>query len=438
MLGVGFGIGVGGSGSAQAFVNRVMADGGENVLSAGEVAALTSGFEDASWLYVPGARKAGKAYAQLPVSGAGDLAVARNSLATERTRAGLLADAAANVPRVDFLDGVFRGQPVQPLLINQFRNSENATDPGQGSRTNVGFGTAAWATSLGLAGVAQFVDNAVNRIYYNTASLAAGTYTIAFLARRSDGAPLAVTTANGTSDIRPLFNGNVNANLPKTLQHIGNGVYFVVVTDTTLAASANFGMWKSTNMINSNVEASAIMVVSGDVPLMLFDYIRTTGAAQTRQADVISLSGASALIGQTEGTIFAEVDISILLGLTTRGIITVSDGSSFNRIQIGFTASLTNVIRVIHQGSSTATFDFSVLSTGLLKLAFAYSINNTVFYVNGSLVSSSVGNSFLNSISKINTGSVFNDTAAFNDRIRRAALFTTRKSNEWLAERTAL
>ena len=85
----------------------------------------------------------------------------------------------------------------------------------------------------------------------------------------------------------------VRANTKK-VQSLGNGLYFAVASGTNAGThQTNFGIIKSSNSILSNniaFEASAIMVVLGDVDLQLDDYIKTTGAAATRNADVITVT----------------------------------------------------------------------------------------------------------------------------------------------------
>lgn len=108
-----------------AFQNRVIADGGEMILNAGEIASLLP-LGDWSWFYVPGGRKAGVSYAQIPGS-AGDLTMTRASVANENARNGTLTEVAANVGRLDFLSGVFQGQPIEPAATNLVFPSATAT-----------------------------------------------------------------------------------------------------------------------------------------------------------------------------------------------------------------------------------------------------------------------------------------------------------------------
>jgi hypothetical protein len=168
--------------------------------------------------------------------------------------------------------------------------------------------------------------------------------------------------------------------------------------------------------------------------------IVTTTAAATRNADVISKTGVSGFIGQTQGTLYAEVDIQRLLGSVTRGILIIGDGTINNRVQLFFTGIVSNTIRGVIQNSVTTTFSFVVTSTGIYKLAFAYTNSGTAsLFINGTQVGSdaSIG-SFTNTLSVVEVGSSIGATFQLNDRIRAAAIYPTRLTNSQLQSLTTL
>jgi hypothetical protein len=238
--------------------------------------------------------------------------------------------------------------------------------------------------------------------------------------------------SDGTAQIaqRILIGGTgVNFTPNNTWQRItvsftaaSTSVNFVIATNSPVAPASSFVIW------GAQVETGSVAT----------SYIPTVAATATRNADVISKTAVSELIGQTEGTLYAEVDVSKLLGTVVRGMLTISNNTTSNRIQIGFTGASANTIRVIYSGASTLNYNFAITTTGIYKIAFAYSAASTAFYVNGSLVSASVGNSFSASVGNVYLGSVFDGTLALNDRIRAAALYTTRLSNAQLQSLTTL
>ena len=168
-------------------------------------------------------------------------------------------------------------------------------------------------------------------------------------------------------------------------------------------------------------------------------YIPTTAAPVTRNADVVTLSGAvSGCIGQTEGTIYAEVDVRNF----TNGnrIVCLSDGTSNNRIILQEGANST--LQAIVTNATIGVVDISTASgrtAGIYKIAIGYKQNDFAVYVNGSQTGTdnTGGVPACNQIfiGKIETTATTNQ---LTDRIRAAALYTTRLTNAELAALTTL
>ena len=165
-------------------------------------------------------------------------------------------------------------------------------------------------------------------------------------------------------------------------------------------------------------------------------YIPTTTAAVTRNADLIFVSGAvSGAIGQTEGTIYAEVDVRNFT--VNSRIISISNGTQSNRITTLFFGN--NAIRLLATvaGAGQVSITSTTLSAGIIKLAIGYALNDYAFYINGVQVGTSslalvpaCNSVILGSVDSLSSGN------AFNDRIRVAALYTTRLTNAQLAALT--
>jgi hypothetical protein len=158
-------------------------------------------------------------------------------------------------------------------------------------------------------------------------------------------------------------------------------------------------------------------------------YIPTTTAAVTRNADVVTLSGAvSGCIGQTEGTVYAEFEIRS--ESTTRRLLTLSDGNQTNRIMLVYSS---NALRAQVQGSSISLGN---PADGYHKVAFAYQqsgVSGTLFASldGGAIVSGTTAGTFPSVLNTINVGKIEDTTATgqWNARIRSAAIYTSRLSN---------
>jgi hypothetical protein len=210
-------------------------------------------------------------------------------------------------------------------------------------------------------------------------------------------------------------------------------------TETALASGSNLlqignrGTFTSDNSVS--VDLWGAQLETGSVPT---SYIPTTAAAVTRNADVITLSGAvSGCIGQTEGTIYAEVDIR---AINIEGYMIRIGLASFDNTIYFTRSSVNNISAIIRQGGSNI---FSAATSGLgagrFKIALAYSNNSHVLYVNGDAIASgTTALSYSVALSDIRIGSFSDTTAFFNDRIRAAALYTTRLTNAELIALTTL
>jgi hypothetical protein len=116
-------------------------------------------------------------------------------------------------------------------------------------------------------------------------------------------------------------------------------------------------------------------------------YIPTVASSVTRNADVISKTGISSLIGQTEGTMFVDF-IYNHNDFDVAEIISISDESTANRVYIGnvFDDNLTCNITTTSSIQFTATTAFALVVGQRYKAAVSYKLNDFTFYVNGSQI----------------------------------------------------
>ena len=163
-------------------------------------------------------------------------------------------------------------------------------------------------------------------------------------------------------------------------------------------------------------------------------YIPTTSAAVTRNADEIYKTGISSLIGQTEGTVYFEIDKESLQDGSR--YMFVSDASFSNRIVIYQASSGINVYC-----SAGATFNFVFNPpSGNLKVAVGYKSGLYTFFVNGieratsniSAVPTGLNTTGLG----VNEGTLGADAPSVS--YKAAALFPTRLTNAELASLTTI
>jgi hypothetical protein len=239
----------------------------------------------------------------------------------------------------------------------------------------------------------------------------------------------------------------LGAGVSASIQNYGNGWYRCILTYTP-SSTGNFNVQirladASGNTSYTGTGTSGLYVFGAQVETgsVATSYIPTTAAAVTRNADVVTLSGAvSGCIGQTEGTIYAEVDFR---SPTNAGaIIQLDSGDSTNRVFIGAGATIN--IGCISGGSSYTLPVTGSYLTGVNKIAVVYGSSNFTAYLNGVQIGSATptaGTFPTNLLTQFNVGSRISAGvrgAFLNDRIRAAALYTTRLTNSELQSLTTL
>jgi molybdopterin-binding protein len=243
---------------------------------------------------------------------------------------------------------------------------------------------------------------------------------------------------------------SADANRAARIENYGDGWYRCIFTATCNSTGTGAGLIIALITSTGSSRIPSFSGVTGDVLYgsgaqvetgsVATTYIPTTTGAGSRAADVISASGAlvSGLIGQTEGTIYAEVDLRNWIA--SGRILTCSNGTSNERIIIQVGANRT--LQAIVTTASADVVDISTASgqvNGVYKCALTYASGDFAFYVNGTQIgtdsSGGVPASTSVFLGKIETSA---STNFLNDRIRAAALYTTRLSNAQLAELTRL
>jgi hypothetical protein len=233
-------------------------------------------------------------------------------------------------------------------------------------------------------------------------------------------------TTAGTAKIETLPNGWYRCSVSGTAATTRTTVWFGqlnnagVATDTVYTGDGTSGLF----FWGAQVEAGAYPTT----------YIPTTTAAVTRLADACSLTGASSIIGQTEGTVIVDVNLD---SRVTQTYFAISSSATTVNNYIGFSFRASTIVyEVVVSGAIQAADSLTNSATGRFKLAIGYKANDFVFYVNGNLVSQD------------NSGTVpaCNDIVLYNASFSQAqalqynkvALYTTRLSNEQLQALTTL
>ena len=427
-----------------------------------------------SLLIVPARFKSGKLYSQIPTSGAGDFTVTRATSATRVNASGLIESVASGIPRLDyFASGGTVGCPallVEPSGSNLAFHSTDWTsnwNAGTASGTTVITNSAISLAPDGTATANEIYPTSGNTNHLRTSNsttavtYVSGTvYTQSAFFKAGIGVGIRVQLNNPTARFSQLGYANfdlsagtvlvvsgttADTNRAARIENYGNGWYRCSYTATCTSAGTGVGVIANLIAASGDTRSPSFAGTVTDYLLgwgaqletgsVATSYISTTTAAVTRNADVISVSGAvSGSIGQTQGTIYAEVDLRNFP--SPARIIGISDGTSNNRIIVIFNTS--NRIRLLATVATVSQVDISSSSqvAGIFKIAVAYALNDYAFYINGVQVGTDtialVPACSLIALGNAETGAGSN----INDRIRAAALYTTRLTNDQLAALT--
>jgi hypothetical protein len=405
-------------------------------------------FEEASLVITPNGFKAGKLYAIKPTSGAGDLSVVRATSATRVNANGIIETVASNVPRIDYSGGGCPSILVEPQRTNVVLRSQE-------------FDNISWSQSNAtiisnqlLSPSGTLTADKLNEKLEDTAQWTLqehsqnGTFTFSTYAKSAERRYICLITNAGNNTYFDLQDGtiiSVGSGVTANIENFGNGWYRCVVTANI---STSFPYVIICNSDNGNrigylgdptkgIYIWGAQLEQGSYPT---SYIPTVASSVTRNADVISKTGISSSIGQTEGTLYTEIKVNKLIGAASRYIFHLSDGTANNRIYIAFSGAASNVLRarIFNGGTLQCSINTSALTTtGTYKLALAYKNNDIVFYVNGVQIGTDIV-ATIPTCSRVDLGQNYAGASQLSDNISLSTLFKTRLTNAELAELTTL
>ena len=398
-----------------------------------------------SILTTPNAKKAGKLYSIIPTNGTGDLDVVRATTATYVDADGLIKTAGINEPRFDYSNGSCPSILVEPQRTNLLLRSEEFNDNNTWIKTassNVlSNNTISPSGNLTACKLVEGTTDSQHRINQTTTS-AIGTNTFSVFAKKAERDFIWLRIGNYGAYF-DLTNGDfssISGGVTASIKSYPNGWYRCAITLTSTVANEIIRINVATSVggityLGDGTSGIYIWGAQLEAGSNATSYIPTTSATVTRNADVISKSGISDLIGQTEGTMFVEIDINTI---EIKGILDISaDIGNFYRIR---TASSGQFLFRYRTGGGTettiASLSASNSETGIFKIAFAYKNGDYASCINGVLRTSNI--SGISPIGLISEVSIGVNPSSLNDRVNSVIIFKERLSNEQLIQLTTL
>ena len=415
-----------------------------------------------SLLIVPARFKSGKLYSQLPTSG-GDFTVTRAlGTATRVNASGYIESVASGIPRLDyFASGGTVGCPallVEPSAQNLAVQSEDFT-------LSASWNTSVAGRTLATGNVTATLDpyggnvadllsddntaSSTHRMYTagNISITSGTTYSTSFFVKANTTPWFEIrlmqsneTDAGIVGTVFNLTSGTITSG-SGTIQNYGNGWYRctnIGTSNFTGNGRIFFYVYNSSGTKSYNGTSSNSLYIFGaqlETGSVATSYIPTLAAAVTRNADVVSVSGAvSGSIGQASGTIYAEVDIRNAFAGT---FISLDIGSTADFLIIGRTSSFAVIVQIKKSSGSTVTIiTSSAVALGVHKIALGYTNGDYALYIDGVSAGTSTNSTDYPSAALTRCNLAVTAYNVFNDRIRAAALYTTRLTNAELAALT--
>jgi hypothetical protein len=350
------------------------------------------------------------------------------------TTAAVSVGPVSGLPRLDYLGSTCPKLLLEPQRTNLAIYSEQFDNAGWG-KTQSGTGLVPVITA----------NNAISPDGYQNADtivfdVGAGTTSsdISAMFQTFGGTTATYTgsfyakTASGTAQIQVRIDGS---NYDKFT--ITNQWQRFTLTKALTGTSNVFEM-AIRRGLNEPMNATATIQLWGvqvELGAYATSYIPTLGASVTRVADAASKTSASALIGQTEGTIFWEFEFTTSVATGNEALLNIDNGSFGNTVYISKSASGGIVAEMYNGGVLQASLSLSSQPAGTYKAAIGYANNNTAFFVNGVQVGTTDTSCSVPAMSRIQLGNTA--IGPSTDKTAQVLLFTTRLTNAQLAELTA-
>ena len=388
-----------------------------------------------------------------PIQSLDRFAVTRSTVKWVLGANGVLQEIPANTPAFEYnTDGTYRGLLVEPAGTNLLLRSEDFSASWSPVRASVA--TNAETSPSATLTVDKLIEDTTpsnSHYVFQGASVTNGTaYTVSVFVKASERTNVAIQFFNTNSAFATslaYFNigtgtitdsSQVNS---ATITAYPNGWYRISATETaTATATGNIAIMlvssgTTTSYTGDGTSGIFIWGAQLETGSVATSYIPTVASTQTRTADSVTLTGASSLIGQTEGTLYVEAIFANVAGSNFARVLECFTGAN-DRISILVNASAARgFITTAGVDTQGGTMSEAVSNNTVTKIALAYAVGASqgAFYVNGT--GDITSPTAVPATASINIGQNISG-ALVPQWIRSVVLFPTRLTNATLATLT--
>ena len=356
-------------------------------------------------------------------------------------KAGLLEDE----PRFDYSGGATcPSLLLEPSRTNLFLISEPASADGTSPSSPSSYlGSLDWGIGNVYGGVQ--LDGGATTYHYGATVAVSTTYAISFFIRRTDsGVPIWATSSTSAAGDFMMYIGGAGVGIgdldaTPSITLFKNDVYKVEAIYTTpasVSSPVNTGILKTSANSANSVQATGFQFEVGTYPTSYIPNHSGTGSV-TRGADSCSVTGASDVIGQTEGIIYWEGSIPTADQNTN---VCQFNNSTTSSVVLEKRSNGKIRARIFNSGSAIVSIESSSYGDENLKIAFAYKSGDSALYINGTQISTdSTAFSFAQLLSgfQLGVGSLF-FAYPRTSKAKQSLLFKERLSNADLEALTTI
>ena len=367
----------------------------------------------------------------------------RASSATVVNKAGLIETVGSGEPRIDFKDDAKGALLLEPQRTNVIPYSED-------------FSNAAWIladvtrtlnygiTPEGLTNsvlITEGSGSAQHRAYLSSSS-SSSIHTLSVFVKNSNGSRQAYIDMGPVTGFFNFDTETMYSALGTTsVEKWANGWYRISITSTSAftPVATYLGLGNSNTETfqgngTSSIEFFAPQLEQGSYAT---SYIPTQGSTVTRLADACSQTVPDGVIGQTEGTMFLDVNISHIVG--NEAIGGINSGGYANHVTIQRIGNAIQFVRNSATQSGATIVTSLAITAARYKLAIAYKSGDTACFLNGTQVSTTQTQTFTNAT--LNVIKISGDAIGalpISDTCNQAQLYNTRLSNSELQQLTTI
>jgi len=345
----------------------------------------------------------------------GDIATEYIPTTTTAVSVGMLAD----VPRIDYTGGGCGKLLLEPQRTNLALYSEDISNVIYG-KTNVTITSNSTTSPDGTANADTITATAASANIQGVVTVTSGlVYTMSVWLKRKTG--------TGTVQLRGVSNTSTTVEITSEWARY----------NVTLTASDTYGRYGVLLLTSGDeVYAYGFQLEQSSYAT---SYVPTLASSVTRLADSASKTGISSLIGQTEGVIYAEIDLNL-----------IGSNAGLYALQVYDSATSPTYTKAayleVYQGKvygyvRNATVQCEIVS-GIyadgqrLKMALAYKANDFALYVNGVQIGVDASGSLPSVLNSLSLH--YSAASQQGSPLYQAQLYTTRLTNAELATLTTL